>query len=499
MKRIRPQEIQDILGRVRARYPKTSTAAPGAQPSAAASASAAAAVNSAAVNSAAAGHAVHDGIFPTIDASVNAAWDAFQSYRSMGLDDRRRIVESIRRGMSERVEELSRRAHQETGLGRFEDKVLKNRLVIEKTPGPEDLEPKVITGDQGMMMLEWAPFGVVAAITPTTNPTATIINNTIAVLSAGNAIVFNVHPNAKGVSVDNIRWLNQAIRAAGGPENLVTGIPEPTLESARQLMEHPKARILLVTGGPGVVKAALATPKRAITAGPGNPPVVVDDSADLELAAREIVRGASFDNNVICTDEKEVFVLSSVADELLGYLAQSGAYVVNDEQLRQLEKIIFKSMGEPNKPGKINPEWIGKNAGKILAQIGVQAGDDLRLVVAEVASHHSLVWTEQMMPVIPVVRVANIDLAIDLAVRAEHGFGHTAAIYSKNVDHITRMARAMNVSIFTANGPTLSGLGAGGEGYTSFSIASPTGEGLTRPRSFSRERRLTIAGGLRIV
>lgn len=489
MKRIRHDEVQDILSRVRARFPDDGAAAEPA-PSAPAPRPAVGAAESAPGS---------DGIFSTIDGAVNAAWDAFHVYREVGLEGRQKIIESIRQEMTRRVEELSRRAHEETGLGRYEDKVTKNRLVIAKTPGTEDLEPRAVTGDQGIKLVEWAPFGVVAAITPTTNPTATIINNTISVLAAGNTIVFNVHPNAKKVSVDNIRWLNQAIRAAGGPENLVTGIPEPTLDSARQLMEHPKARILLVTGGPGVVKAALATSKRAITAGPGNPPVVVDDTADLELAGREIVRGASFDNNVICTDEKEVFVVASVADRLLASLAKSGAYVVDAQQLRQLEKVIFKSLGEPNKPGKINPRWIGKNAGEILAQIGVDVGSDLRLVVAEVPTHHSLIWTEQMMPVMPVARVANVDLAIDLAVRAEHGFGHTAAIYSKNIDTITKMARAMNVSIFTANGPTLSGLGAGGEGYTSFSIASPTGEGLTRPRTFSRERRLTIAGGLRIV
>ena len=496
MTRIDANEIQGILGRVRARYGGSESgsagpAAPAAAPSSSSPSPAGAGASGAGASAL--------GIFPTIDAAVDAAWHAFQQYRGMGLEDRHRIVAAIRRAMSERVETMSRRAHEETGLGRFEDKVLKNRLVIEKTPGPEDLEPRAITGDRGMMLVEYAPFGVVAAITPTTNPTATIINNTIAVVSAGNGIVFNVHPNAKQVSVDTIRWINEAILAAGGPANLVTGIPEPTLDSARALMEHPRARILLVTGGPGVVKAALATPKRAITAGPGNPPVVVDETADLDLAGREIVRGASFDNNVICTDEKEIFAVASIADRLLESLGRQGAYVVDEAQLRKLEKVIFDRLGEPNKPGKINAKWIGKNAGTILREIGVDAGDDLRLVVAEVPAHHSLVWTEQMMPVMPLVRVGTVDLAIDLAVRAEHGFGHTAAIYSKNIETITKMARAINVSIFTANGPTLCGLGAGGEGYTSFSIASPTGEGLTRPRTFSRERRLTVADGLRIV
>jgi acyl-CoA reductase-like NAD-dependent aldehyde dehydrogenase len=340
---------------------------------------------------------------------------------------------------------------------------------------------------------------VVAAITPTTNPTATVINNTIAVVSAGNGLVFNVHPNAKRVSVANVRWINQAIVEAGGPPNLVTCIPEPTLESAQQLMAHPRTRILMVTGGPGVVEAALKTDKKAITAGPGNPPIVVDETADLELAGREIVRGASFDNNVICTDEKEVIAVASVADRLLREMEKNACYLLKEHELKKLERVIFTQLGPPRKPGRINPRWIGKNAGRILGEIGIQAGDEVRLAVAEVPVEHSLIWTEQMMPVMPVARVRDVDQAIELAVAAEHGFGHTACIYSKNVDTITRFARAIDVSIFVANGPTLAGLGSGGEGYTSFSIASPTGEGLTRPRTFSRERRLTVAGGLRIV
>jgi acyl-CoA reductase-like NAD-dependent aldehyde dehydrogenase len=440
-----------------------------------------------------------DGIYADVDAAVAAARTAFEAYRSMGLKKRHRIIHAVRAAMREHVEELSRMAHEETGIGRAEDKVLKNRLVIEKTPGPEDLEPHVWSGDQGLTVTEYAPFGVIGAITPTTNPTATIINNTIAIVSAGNAVVFNAHPNAKRVSVQNVRWINQAIVSAGGPPDLVTATPEPTIESAQRLMNHPQVRILMITGGPGVVKEAQKTRKRAICAGPGNPPVVVDATADLELAGREIVRGASFDNNVICTDEKLVVVVDSAADELLRQMQANSSYLLKEYELKKLERVIFTEMGEPGKPGRINPQWIGKNAGVILAQIGIQAGDELRLALADVPAEHPLVWTEQMMPVMPVVRARTVDEGIDLAIRAEHGCGHTASIYSRDVNAITRMARDIDVSIFVANAAHLAGLGDGGEGYTSFSIASPTGEGLTRPRSFSRSRRMTVAGGLRIV
>ena len=439
------------------------------------------------------------GIYPTVDLAVAAARTAFEAYRGMGLGTRRRIIDAVRTAMREHARELARRAHEETGLGRAEDKELKNLLVTDKTPGPEDLEPTVWSGDRGLTVVEFAPFGVIGAITPTTNPTATIINNTIAAVSAGNAVVFNAHPNAKLVSVQCIRWINRAIVAAGGPPDLVTAIPEPTISSAQQLMNHPRVRILMVTGGPGVVEEARKTRKRSILAGPGNPPVVVDANADLELAGREIVRGASFDNNLICTDEKVVFVVGAVADRLLEAMTANRSRVLAPHELKKLEPVIFTELGEPGKPGRINGRWIGHNAGEILAEIGISEGPELRLALADVPAEHPLVWTEQMMPVLPVVRVRDVDSAIDLAVRAEHGCGHTASIYSRDVDAITRMAREIDVSIFVANAANLAGLGDGGEGYTSFSIASPTGEGLTRPRSFSRERRMTVAGGLRIV
>jgi acyl-CoA reductase-like NAD-dependent aldehyde dehydrogenase len=440
-----------------------------------------------------------DGVHATVDAAVAAAGVAFKEHRAQGLDARHRIVDSIRSVMRDHARELAEMARRETGLGRTEDKIKKNLLVIEKTPGPEDLETQTWTGDRGLTLTEPAPFGVIGAITPTTNPTATIINNTIAGVSAGNAIVFNAHPNAKAVSVHTIRLINSAVTSVGGPPNLVACVAEPTIASAQALMNHPGVRILLVTGGPGVVDEARKTTKRGILAGPGNPPVVVDETADLDLAGREIVRGASFDNNLICTDEKEVFVVASVADELLESMAAHGGYLLAEHELAKIDRLIFAEAKHDGTPGRINPKWIGQNAGDILAAIGMANADDRRLVVADVPVRHSLIWTEQMMPVMPVARVPDVDRAIELAVQAEHGCGHTASVFSRNVDVITRMAREIDVSIFVANAATLAGLGDGGEGFTSFSIASPTGEGLTRPRSLSRERRLAIAGGLRIV
>jgi aldehyde dehydrogenase len=440
-----------------------------------------------------------DGVYATVDQAVAGARSAFEAYRSVGLDARKGLIEAVRAAMRSENERLAYMARKETGIGRADDKVLKNALVIEQTPGPEDLEPHVVTGDHGMMITEYAPYGVIGSITPTTNPTSTIINNAIAMLSAGNTVTFNVHPSAMAVSIENVKIINRAVTGAGGPPDLVTCIAVPTLDSAEELMAHPDVPVLLVTGGPGVVKAALKTRKKAIAAGPGNPPAVVDQTADIAKAAKDIVNGASFDNNIICVDEKTTIVVDTVADRLIQHMTAVGAYRLKEHELKRLERVIFKELGPPNKPGVMNPDFIGKDASVILSEIGVTAPEGTRLVLAEVSKEHSLVWTEQMMPVMPVVRVKDVDTAIDLAFRSEHGFRHTASIHSTNVDAITRMARVMNCSIFVANGSNIAGLGSEGEGYTSFSIASPTGEGLTRPRTFSRVRRVTVVGALNIV
>jgi acyl-CoA reductase-like NAD-dependent aldehyde dehydrogenase len=483
MKPYSDQDVQAIIARVRARLGGTAEAAP-AHPRIPVDLPDA---------------ALGEGIYATIDEAVGAAARAYERYTELGTGIRNAVISSIRSTMLANAEHLAKLAHEETGLGRVEDKLRKNILVSTRTPGPEDLEPLIDTGDAGMMLTEHAPFGVIGSITPTTNPTATIINNTIAILSGGNAVVFNAHPGARRVSSENIRLLNRAVLAAGGPPDLVTGVPDPTIQSAQELMHHPRVRVLVVTGGPAVVREALKTDKRAITAGPGNPPAVVDETADVDRAGRDIVAGASFDNNVICTDEKTTIAVRSVADELVRAMEHHGARVLKEHELRKVERVIFETMGPPGKPGVINRAWVGKNARDIAAAAGVDVDGDPRLLVAVVPNDHNLVWTEQMMPVMPVTAVPDVEAAIDLAIRSEHRFQHTASIHSNNVATITRMARSINVSIFIANGPNYAGLGQGGEGFTSFSIASPTGDGMTRPITFTRERRIAVVGALRIV
>ncbi len=310
---------------------------------------------------------------------------------------------------------------------------------------------------------------------------------------------FNAHPSSKNASNRTVQILNRAILKAGGPSDLLTCVADPTIESAQALMRHKGIRLLVVTGGAAVVRAAMSSGKRAVCAGPGNPPVVVDETADIEQAGRDIVIGGSFDNNIVCTTEKETFAVAGVVDQLIQVMTRHGAVKISKWQFDRLWKAVTVKDRGPRKYADMNKAFIGKNASVLLAEIGISAGPEVRQIVAEVDADHPAVWSEQMMPIMPVVRVSNADEGIDLALEAEHGFRHTAVMHSKNLDNLSRMAREMDCSIFVKNGPCLAGLGYGGEGYCSFTIASPTGEGLTGPVSFSRLRRCTLVDSFRIV
>ena len=439
-------------------------------------------------------NAQQHGVFQTVDDAVSAAQIAHQTLVAMPLEKRKEIIANIRKRAAEDVHTLAEMAHEETGLGRVEDKIKKNLLVIHKTPGPEILQPIAYTGDDGLALIERAPFGVVASITPCTNPTETILNNGIGMVSGGNAVTFNTHPAAKGVSAYCVDLINRASMEVGGPSNIMTCIHTPTIESAGALMHHKGTPLVVVTGGGGVVKAAMQSGKKCVAAGPGNPPVVVDETADLDRAARGIYNGASFDNNIICTDEKEVMAVEKIFDPLMERIEGLGAVRLRNHQIRRLESLILT-------PDRMhtNRDWIGKCPSEMLKAIDVPFRGDPRLIICDVPFEHPFVQLELLMPVIGFVRCADVHQAIDKAVEAEHGYRHTASMYSKNIESLHRMARAVNCSIFIKNASNYAGLGFGGEGYTSFTIASPTGDGLTTARTFTRERRCTLSGYFRIV
>ncbi len=433
------------------------------------------------------------GIYADPDQAVAAARRGFEANEKAPLELRRKMIAAMREVTYKHLRELANFAVEETGLGRAEDKIAKNKLVADKTPGLEILRPVAFTGDDGLMLTERAPYGVLLSVTPTTNPTETVLNNGIGMVAGGNAVVFNVHPSARGVCNWFVHLLNEAILSVGGPRDVLVSIDQPTIESAGALMKHPGVRLVVVTGGPAVVKAAMASGKKTIGAGPGNPPAVVDETANLGRAAAAIVKGASIDNNIICTAEKEIVAVDSIADELIRELKSRGCLLLDERQVRELEKVILQG-------DHTNKAWVGKNAGLIAAQIGLRGhGDDLRLLLCDVPEDHPFVQHELLMPVIGLVRVRDSAEAIAAAYRIEHGFHHTAVMHSTNIENMAAMARVCNASIFVKNDCNLAGLGLGGEGYTSFTIASPTGEGMTTAVHFTRERRCTLKDAFRFV
>lgn len=439
--------------------------------------------------------AVSDGIFTDMNAAVSAAAKGQKDYLNCTMADRRRFVAAIRAIVTkpENLQIMAERAVEETGMGNARDKYIKNKYAAELTPGVEDLETGAWSGDDGLTTVEYSAFGIIGAICPTTNPTETLICNTIGMLAAGNSVVFSPHPRAKGVSVWLVQLINSALAAEGAPANLVVTVGEPSIASTQAMMEHPAVRMLVVTGGPGIVDLVLKSGKKAIGAGAGNPPVVVDATANLEKAARDIVSGSSFDNNLPCIAEKEVLVVDSVADTLILHMKKSGAYEVRDAET--VAKLVAQLI---TPKGGLAADWVGKSAVAILAGLGIQAPADTRLVIVQTDKDHPFVQHELMMPVLPIVRVKDVDEAIDLAVVLEHGYRHTACMHSQDVSKLTKMARMIQTTIFVKNGPSYAGIGIGGEGYCSFTIAGPTGEGITSARSFARRRRCVLVGDLNV-
>lgn len=442
------------------------------------------------------------GVYADMNDAIDAATAGYKAVRAMSLEEREKIITAIRELCRKEASVMANLGVAETKMGRVEHKTAKHILVADKTPGTSDIVAQAKTGDYGLTLTEMAPFGVVGSITPSTNPSETVICNSIGMIAAGNGVVFNPHPNAIATSNYAVDLVNRASAMAGGPAVLVASVVKPTLDTAQIMYKHPNIRLLVCTGGPGVVKSVLSSGKKAIGAGAGNPPVIVDDTADIKKAGKDIIDGCSFDNNLPCIAEKEVFAFRNIADELISEMLKNGAYMINAEQAARLAEIVLVDAKNP-KTGivkkTVSRECVGRDAAVLLEKIGVRVGPEIRCIICETDFEHPFVQHELMMPILPIVRVDNIDQAIDLAVKAEHGNRHTAHMHSKNVDHLTRFARAVETTIFVKNAPSYAGIGFGGEGHTTFTIAGPTGEGLTSARSFTRFRRCVLSESFRII
>lgn len=433
------------------------------------------------------------GVFATVDEAVGFARQAQSELTGLGLEARASIITAMRNSAFDHADELAKMAYEEAGIGRYEHKVIKNQMAAHKSPGVEDLVIDSVRGDAGLTITDYLPFGVIAAIAPITNPTSTIINNGIIMIAAGNTVVFCPHPSTTRCTLTTISILNDAIVAAGGPRNCMTSVAEPSIRHAQETMQHRGVDLIVATGGPAVVRAALEQHKRAMCAGPGNPPVVVDETADIAKAAQDIVAGAGFDNCLPCIGEKSCLVVESVADDFIRELKRSGAFEVTGNHARRLGQLIMPKHGDHY---EMNRALVGKNADVILKEAGLAVSGDPPIAFFETDRQDPCVLEEQLMPILPLVRVRNFDEAVYVAQAAEGGRGHTVIIHSRNMERVTRLRAAIPCTVFVVNGPSAAGDGVGGEGFLAMTVAGHTGEGFTRPRTFVKERRLALAGFL---
>ena len=434
---------------------------------------------------------VSDGVFDTMDEAIDAAIEAEKVVRVMSLDLREKVISNIRKTLHENAEMLAKLAVEETGMGNVGHKILKNHLTAEKTPGTEDIKTLAWSGDRGLTLTEMGPFGVIGAITPCTNPQETVFCNTIGMFAAGNTVVFNPHPKAVKVSNMAVSLINKASVEAGGPANICVSTHKPTLQAADTMMHHPEIQLIVATGGPGVVTTVLSSGRRGIGAGAGNPPALVDATADVRKAAGDIVDGCTFDNNLPCIAEKEIVAVKEIADELMHYMVtEQGCYQINKAQQDALAAVVLDKKGAPAR------DCVGRSAKVLLSRIGIEVDDNIRCIVFEGEKEHPLIAEELMMPILGMVRAENFDDAVEKAVWLEHGNRHSAHIHSKNVDNITKYARAMDTAILVKNAPSYAALGYGGEGFCTFTIASRTGEGLTSAATFTKKRRCVMSDSL---
>jgi aldehyde dehydrogenase len=443
------------------------------------------------------GHTAQRGVFGDAESAVAAAKEAQREFETRGLEDRRKAVACIRKICSEQAEELGREELEETQIGRLVHKIEKLKVIADRIPGVEFLHTDAFSGENGVSLQEYAPFGVIGVITPVTHSLPTLACNAINMLASGNALVCNPHPSGAKIACKGVHLFNRAIFDAIGIDNLLTIIEKPTLESAQAIFDSRDVRMLCVTGGPAVGRAALRSPKRAIVAGPGNPPVVVDETADLDNAARSIIAGGAYDNNLLCIGEKEVFAVAAIFDELCDLMSLHKAVRLDAGQIAALTKAAFVKDDKGHE--MVNKDLVGRDAAVLAEHAGIKVPADTELLFGETDESHPFVDHEQMMPFVPFVRVSDVDAAIALAKKYEHGFKHTSIIHSRNIETITRMGREMDTTLFIQNGPSMAGLGSGGEGYLSFSIATPTGEGVTSPLTFTRQRRSTTVRALRVL
>ena len=434
------------------------------------------------------------GVFSNVNDAIYAATSSFKLYSKLSLRDKEEVIREIRRKLVDYIDLLAEMSLKETCMGNLEDKKLKIKLAIEETPGTEILMSEIRHGDGGFTLFEYTPYGIACAIQPSTNPCETMINNTIALLAAGNTVINCPHPRAMNVSKFLTNIINTIISDLTGIENVVVTLDECKLAYIKEIMNHPDVDLVVSTGGSDNARSAVSCGKKVIAAGPANPTFIVDETADIKRAADCITRGASFDNNIMCITEKNIIVVDEVARKLEEELKKNGVFYVKDiATMLKLSKLLLT---EDMKPNKL---YGGKDADVILKDAGIKTDRSYKLIAVETVKIHPFVTEELLMPLVSIVRAKDFDEALEMASDVEQGCRHTSGIHSNRMDRLRLAERVMKTSIFIKNGCSLDGIGICGVGGTSFTIANITGEGAVTARDFSRKRRCVTVDTLTIL
>ncbi len=442
------------------------------------------------------------GVFEDAGSAAKAAQGGFEQLKKQGFAGRAKVIEIVKQMCADNADRWGKIEFEETKIGRLDHKIAKLHG-IKNVLGTEFLTPFGMSGDAGITMEECAPWGVVGSITPVTHSVPTMSGNIVNMVAAGNAVVFNPHPGGAACAAIAVHEFNQAIKAATGIENLICTVEKPSLDSFNELCAAEEVNLLCITGGPAVVDAAMKTGKRAICAGPGNPPVVVDDchALDFDKVAKDIILGGGFDNNLLCIGEKQIIAAGDSYRKTLDALKRNGAVLLNRNQLEKIKQEVFdiKDGGGGCSHAVLNRAYVGADAAKLAAIAGLKVDPKVEMLIAETEEDDIFVEEEQMMPLLPIVRAGCFDDAIRIAKDSEHNYKHSAMVHTMNVARMTKMGQAMDTTLFVKNGPCVAGLGMGGEGYISFSIATTTGEGITTPKTFTRFRRCALVDQLNII
>ncbi len=388
-----------------------------------------------------------------------AAQKEFQDWDQARVDA---LMKAIADACIANAEPLAKMAHEETGFGIWQDKVIKNLLGSKLTyEYIKDMKTVgVIREDREKRLMEIAvPVGVVAALIPSTNPTSTTMYKTLISVKAGNAIIVSPHPNAKKCILETVRIIQEAAKAAGAPDGLIQCVELTTIQATNTLMQHPDTGIILATGGTPMVKAAYSSGNPALGVGPGNGPSFIERSANIPEAVKHILDSKTFDNGTVCASEQSIVTERCIADEVRAEVKRQGGYFMTEEQSKRVEKMIMRANNT------MNPAIVGKSVQAIAKMAGITVPKDARVLVSEQTEvgPGNPYSREKLCPILAFFVEDTWEKCCEksIAILQNEGAGHTMTIHSSNTEIIRQFALKKPVSRLLVNTPgSLGGVGA---------------------------------------